>query len=243
MVQDAHADDRHGEDGRCEGRAEQGRKERGHPGQGCRAQVPVVQVQHPPDVEADGAAHLKRCTFTPGGPADQMRQKRREKNRRNQVQLQPPAGLHLADDAVGALPLYGEERVNPRNGESRRRQQPQEPVVRRAPRRDGVHPQVKGRPQQPAENAGNSGYQDPFCQRPHIDHNHRGLVPHQGRKPLQIPHTNYLLLQFRWNWNYMPISGKKQGAKRSTIRFVLRNPLTGFSCQFLSFEIYCFSYT
>ena len=169
VIEKPDADDRHGEDGCGQRSPEQGGEESRHAGDRCGAQVAVVQMQDIPNVKPDGPAHLQGGAFASGGTAAQVCEQRGEENRRDQVQLQPLAGLNLADDVVGAVPLNAEKHINGDNDRPHSRQHPEKPVVPCAPGGDGVNPKVERRTEQPAENADNPGNQDPLGERADID--------------------------------------------------------------------------
>lgn len=55
---------------------------------------------------AHGAAHLQRRALAPGRAAEQVRQHRREEDRRQERERQPLAQVHLVDDVVRAHALH-----------------------------------------------------------------------------------------------------------------------------------------
>ena len=169
MVQQTHAHHAHGEDRRAQRRAEERREEGRHAGHRRGAQVAVVELHHASDAIADAAAHLQRGALASGRAADEMRQHRREEDRRDQRAGDALARLDLAEDVVGALPLDAQDAVDRDGQQTGGRERVEDPAVALAQLGRELDADVEGRAEQAAEHAHERGDHQPLPQRLYIE--------------------------------------------------------------------------
>ena len=124
MVHDADADDHHGEYRGRQGRTEQGGEKGRHARHGGGAQVPVIQMEQPSRLVADGTAHLQRGALPSGGAAAQVGQHRAQEDGGQQKDGQALAQVHGVNDVVGALSLGFCQLVKGHDHQARQRQAP-----------------------------------------------------------------------------------------------------------------------
>ena len=151
-VQPPHADHGHREHRRRQRRPEQRGEECRHARRRRRAQVPVVQPEHPSRMVADDAAHLQCRALPARGAAGEMGQERTDENRREEPRTDALPRLDFVKDVIGAQSLRPGALVNPHNQQARQRQAVQQPREPLPPVPRQMHGVVERRPRPAAQN-------------------------------------------------------------------------------------------
>ena len=130
MVHNADADDHDGENRRRQRRTEEGGEEGRHSAEGRRPQIPVIHLEHPAHIPADGTSHLQCRALPSGGTAAKVGEHGSNKNRRQQQNRQRLSQMHGVDDVVGTQALGFGDLIKSHDQKSCHRQAEQQPGLR-----------------------------------------------------------------------------------------------------------------